>query len=419
VAVAYLGTTDAPSATGPTPFDAGFVGHWYLYVSYSYDGGQTWTTINATPAQPVQVGSICDQGFNCSSTDQRNLLDFIDATVTKDGRVLVAFADGCGAINPNSTTCSATSTDISKSVSSWATIAYQTTGRGLFAADDKSAPSAPTLTATGGSSAINLSWTTPDPGTDPITSYQVLRGTDPSSLAPLATVPVGTNSYSDGTAQFGTTYYYAVTASSDIGTGAPSNVVSASLAAQPPAATTLSAADNNNSVLLSWTTPASPGSPITGYQIYRGTAPGTETAYMTAGPTATSFVDSQVSAQTPYYYRIAAVNGAGTGALSNETSATPTTVPSAATLTALAGKGQASLSWTSPNSGGATISGWRILRGTTSGTETLIQTITTGTTYVDNTVVAGTTYFYEVVAVNKNGAGAASNEASVTVKKGK
>src|SRR5207248_5671032 len=59
---------------------------------YTFDGGQTWTTVNATPGDPVQRGCIWNGG---GSNACRNLLDFNDASVDKQGRVLAAYTDGC------------------------------------------------------------------------------------------------------------------------------------------------------------------------------------------------------------------------------------------------------------------------------------------------------------------------------------
>src|SRR5205085_4999367 len=76
-------------------------------------------------------GSICNSGtIICShQPDDRNLLDFIDATIDRQGRVLVAYADGC-----TSPTCvNAGPTDFrSNDYVDKATIARLTTGRGLF-----------------------------------------------------------------------------------------------------------------------------------------------------------------------------------------------------------------------------------------------------------------------------------------------
>lgn len=84
-AVAFLGTK-----TGGNDQNNAFAGKWHLYISTTYDRGKTWTTIDATPNELVQVG--CIQLTGCT---HRNLLDFNDITVDKQGRVLVAWADGC------------------------------------------------------------------------------------------------------------------------------------------------------------------------------------------------------------------------------------------------------------------------------------------------------------------------------------
>ena len=70
-----------------------FHGVWHLYVATTYDGGKTWVTSDATPNDPVQIGSICTGGTTCGA--DRNLLDFIDVTMDDHGRVEVGFADGC------------------------------------------------------------------------------------------------------------------------------------------------------------------------------------------------------------------------------------------------------------------------------------------------------------------------------------
>ncbi len=121
-AVAFIGTpTD-----GNYQDTANFKGVWHLYVSISYDGGKTWVTSDATPKDPVQRGSICTGGTTCG--DDRNLLDFIDVTMDRTGRVEVGYADGC---------TGACVTDATKNNhDAYATIARQSTGRTLLAAFD-------------------------------------------------------------------------------------------------------------------------------------------------------------------------------------------------------------------------------------------------------------------------------------------
>ena len=125
-AVAFLGTRHVPDK-GSAYDDPKAV--WDLYVATTYDGGATWTTTQVT-SDPVQRGPIADGGV--AATDGRNLLDFMDAGVTSDGRVVVGFADGCLA----SKGCTEPGAGPATSTEAWATVAYQATGRGLFAAGD-------------------------------------------------------------------------------------------------------------------------------------------------------------------------------------------------------------------------------------------------------------------------------------------
>jgi len=126
-AYAFLGTPTA----GDTQ-SADFLGIWHLYVAFTYNGGRTWTTADATPADPVQRGCIWNQG---GSNPCRNLLDFNDITVDKVGRVLVGYADGCTGTCVNDARQNA-STGPATAQDALATIARQVGGRGLFAAFD-------------------------------------------------------------------------------------------------------------------------------------------------------------------------------------------------------------------------------------------------------------------------------------------
>ena len=126
IAYSFLGS----SVGSGNPNTAGFHGVWYLYTSFSYDGGTTWLTIRDSPT-PVQYGEIDSGGTTTSG--QRNLLDFIDSALTKDGRVVVAFAAGCLSACAQATSQAGAE---AASTHAWASVAYQTVGRGMFAADD-------------------------------------------------------------------------------------------------------------------------------------------------------------------------------------------------------------------------------------------------------------------------------------------
>jgi Bacterial Ig-like domain len=90
-AFAFVGTASAGDDQAKA-----FPGVWYLYVAYTYDGGKSWTTVNATPGNPIQRGCIWSGG---GSNACRNLLDFNDAQIDKQGRVLLAYTDGCADID--------------------------------------------------------------------------------------------------------------------------------------------------------------------------------------------------------------------------------------------------------------------------------------------------------------------------------
>ena len=187
-AVAYLGST-----TGGNPFAQSWPGVWDLYVSYTYDAGATWTTVKAT-TDPVQRGWMCADGTSCGSG--RNLLDFMDANLLKDGRVVVGYADGC--IN----TCATASGTQAQSTDAYATIAYQSTGKGLFSAFDTAPSPTPTVSPTASPSvspsptASPTSGGDPDPATPTVTSGQARTATSGASGSYQYTkilVPAGTS----------------------------------------------------------------------------------------------------------------------------------------------------------------------------------------------------------------------------------
>jgi beta-glucanase (GH16 family) len=89
-----------------------------------------------------------------------------------------------------------------------------------------------------------------------------------------------------------------------------------------PGPTNLSAtAASSSEIDLSWTAPSGA---VTGYNIYRGTSAGGESATpLNATPvTGTTYQDTTASPATTYYYVVRAVSAAGTSGASNEASAT-------------------------------------------------------------------------------------------------
>ena len=73
-------------------------------------------------------------------------------------------------------------------------------------------------------------------------------------------------------------------------------------------------------IALTWWTPASEGTAkITGYKIYRGLAPGTETLLTSVG-NQLQYSDGSAQPGVVYYYVVTAVNTVGESVKSNEDS---------------------------------------------------------------------------------------------------
>lgn len=83
------------------------------------------------------------------------------------------------------------------------------------------------------------------------------------------------------------------------------------------------------------------------------------------------------------------------------------------TLQAVGGSGNITLSWNAPSfNGDRTITGYKIYRGSSSGTESALATIGNVTSYRDSSANSSTTYYYKVTALNNFGESTVSNEAS-------
>ena len=108
IAITYLGSENASelnqSNIDGEPWDgnahyANSNVSYYLYVTYSLnalDPNPVFHTVRASP-DPVQIGSICLNSGDCRDIggSNRNLLDFNDLHIDREGRVYIAFADGC------------------------------------------------------------------------------------------------------------------------------------------------------------------------------------------------------------------------------------------------------------------------------------------------------------------------------------
>ncbi|MEP7012181.1 MAG: hypothetical protein ABJC13_17810 [Acidobacteriota bacterium] len=186
-AIAFLGTT-TPNSSGDNPASPAV---WYLYVAHTYDGGVTWTTVNATPGNPVQRGTICAGGTTGCTNNTRNLLDFMDVQADRRGRVVVGFADGC--------TGPCVDTPIN-TLDALASVARQKGGLGLFSSFDPipGPPAEPLAEAAFENGSVHLSWSEPAEGGAPVKLYRIYRSQTGTPAELLGTVPNTTLSYFDG-----------------------------------------------------------------------------------------------------------------------------------------------------------------------------------------------------------------------------
>jgi hypothetical protein len=130
-AVAFLGTKTPGNSQdeffGQDASHTRYVGaDYHLYIATTYDRGQTWSTVDTTPNDPVQRGRICLAGTTCTGSD-RNLLDFMDIQVDRAGHVLVGYADGC--INA----CVTSALVATNGHTAQGSITRQVAGKGLYA----------------------------------------------------------------------------------------------------------------------------------------------------------------------------------------------------------------------------------------------------------------------------------------------
>ena len=258
-------------------------------------------------------------------------------------------------------------------------------------------PASPTgiLASPASGSSIGLTWT----AASGATSYNVFR--DISSSGPFTTLAGSptTNSFTDTGLSPTTTYYYKLTSSDTGGTSAITSppASATTLIAVPPAPTGVAAASTPpTSITVSWT--ASGGA--TGYNVYRATAATGPFTTVLASPAASPYVDSGLTPNTKYFYKVSATNTAGESSLSAAVSAT--TAPAAPTNITPTALSTSSIKVTWTASTGAT--SYKVYRDTQASfaTATLAGSSAT-TTFTDTGLNPGSQYYYEVSAVNANG----------------
>ena len=280
------------------------------------------------------------------------------------------------------------------------------------------APTAPVLTIQGITGRITLTWTVV-PGA---TTYNLYRGTGSGTETsyrvgiPPASIPPasgGTTSFTDTGINNQSSYYYQLTAVGPGGESAKSAEVSDSALAAP-ATVTVHAGDSQ--ISIAWA--AAPGA--TSYNLYRsfgiGTAGSGQETLCKSGLTSASspYSDTGLENGQTYYYQVTAVRPGTESDTSPEVSATTQPPPPLAPtgLSATAGNGQVTLSWTAA----ANAASYTVYRATSSGAEAApaVTSGVTGISYTDTGLANGIAQYYVVTASDAGGESAWSVEAHAT-----
>ena len=257
---------------------------------------------------------------------------------------------------------------------------------------------------------VMLSWTAPvtDRNGNELTglaSFEIYRSRDNNtSFALIATVSSDQMSFVDTSVELLTTYFYAIRAVDQAGNAGPRS--------QPISVTTkgfaiprnVQAAGGEQKITLTWAANTEPE--LTGYEILRYTDPTHETPDKTFSSVLTTYVDTPVTADQPFVYRVRAV---GTANVKSELSA-PVSAQALESAPVLAaprnvqargGINQITITWSANTE--AELTGYRVMRYTDPAQTEAEATFTTvQTTYVDSPLVAEQTYVYRVQAVGTN-----------------
>ena len=188
----------------------------------------------------------------------------------------------------------------------------------------------------------------------------------------------------------------------------------------PGLPTALAHTSTHDTVTLIWTAPTT-GGPVTDYRVWRQTgAEAWVVLYDGLVPTALSYTDFSLSAETTYQYRLQALSAAGAGTRTAAVSATTAVDRAPTAPTALsAAPGTDSLmqlAWMVPiDTGTQPLSGYRVERSADvdprAWQDAAANTGSRDTTWDDSGLTADTVYHYQVSALSSAGEGDPSNEA--------
>ncbi len=313
-------------------------------------------TVGGATVDPDTIGTYevtynCSDAANNPAAQVTRTVQVSDTTIpviTLNGNSAVSVPRGtsyadAGASCDDTFDSSPALTDNSNAIDTSATGTYQVTYSCQDASGNQAAqvsrtvsvfttPGAPTgLTASHGNAQVVLSWSAPgSDGGSPVTGYTVEQRSGSAAWATSAVSPVTVTDATVTGLTNGQQYEFRVNATNAAGTGPASNTASATPSApvvitHPGPPTGLSAVSVDGGAALSWTAPADDGgSAITDYIIHFRVVGGTSwIVYVDGSGTATTVTVTGLVNGLMYDFRVSATNVAGTGHVSNTSSATP------------------------------------------------------------------------------------------------
>ena len=277
----------------------------------------------------------------------------------------------------------------------------------VFRSADTTVPNAPTsLSATAGDGQAIISFTPGSNGGSAITNYKYSTdGSNYIELSPAVTSsPITITSLTNGTS-YGI-YLKAVNAR---GESSASSSVSVTPSTIPSAPTSLSASAGDGSATISFTPGANGGNAITNYQY---STDGTNYTALSPTDTSSPITINGLTNGTSYTIYLKAVNPNGVSSASSSVTVTPSTIPSAPTsLSASAGDGSATISFTPGANGGSAITNYKY--SIDGSTYTDLSPSDASTPITISGLTNGTSYTIYLKAVNANGDSSASTSVSV------
>ncbi len=380
----------------------------YFWSQYPVSNTDFAPDAPAIPAAPrVTIGNSSDSGkpkLTWAAVDGAAKYEIYRSTQQSTGYSLLGTTTSTSYVNTGAAAGKTYSYRV-KAVNSAGTSAYSNIVSGRAKA---AIPAAPRVTI-GNSSASGkpqLTWA----AVDGAAKYEIYRSTQQSTGFTLLGTTTST-SYVNTGAAVGKTYYYKVRALNvDGAAGAYSSTVSGAAKAVAPAAPTVTMTySDGGKPKLTWSAVSGAAS----YRVYRSESRGT--GYSLLGTTtSTSYVNTGAAVGKTYYYRVKAVNSAGTSAYSNIVSGTARTpAPAAPVLKGgtSSASGKPQLTWAAVD-GAAKYDVYR--SNSADGTFSKVGS-TDKTTYVNTGAVKGVTYFYKIRAVGASGASGFSNTVAIHV----